>query len=175
MVLDEQSVHDLYSAVIKQAEALLDMAVQQIPDLVIAEPAQLAAVRRAHGDPEPQSPGSSGQHVVGFFAQNDSTRTIYVEYGLPRANLIGTLAHEYAHAWQADHAPRQQSALQREGFAEWVSYRMLVALGHTREAARATRREDLYGRGLRYFVTLEQQSGRQQVFAEAVAHNTKAH
>lgn len=172
LVLDEQSVNNLYQAVIKQAETILGITVEQIPTLVIAEPAQLAAVRRAHGDTEPQLPESSGQHIVGFFAQNGSTRTIYVEYGLPRVSLIGTLAHEYAHAWQADHAPRQQTELQREGFAEWVSYRVLVALGHTREAARATRREDLYGQGLRYFITLEQQSGRQQVFAEALARST---
>lgn len=173
LVTDEQSVHDLYRAVIKEAETILNITVQQIPNLIIAEPAQLAAVRHTYGDPEPSAPESSGQHVVGFFAQQGSSRTIYVEYGLPRANLIGTLAHEYAHAWQADHAPSPQTELMREGFAEWVSYRMLVALGHTREAARATRREDLYGRGLRYFVTLEQESGRQQVFAEAVAHRAK--
>jgi hypothetical protein len=174
LVLDEQSVHDLYRAVIQQTQAILGITVQQIPSLVIAEPAQLAAVRRAYGDHEPQMPESSGQHIVGFFTQQGTRRTIYIERGLPRASLIGTLAHEYAHAWQADHTPREQDMLLHEGFAEWVSYRMLVALGHTREAARATRREDLYGEGLRYFITLEQQSGRQSVFAEATTQSGRS-
>ncbi len=166
MVLDEQDVHTLYQVVIQQASAILEAAVGQIPRLRIVEPAELAMVRRRHGNLTPAI-GTTQQHVLGFFEQRGQERTIYIERGLPRATLIGTLAHEYAHAWQVDHAPREQDLLLREGFAEWLAYRILVAQGYTREAARATRREDDYGRGLRYFITLEQQSSRQRVFAEA--------
>ncbi len=169
LVVDEQEIQSIYQMVMRQAQSLLGMTVAEAPALIVADPADLAAIRHRFGDPEPEPPGATNQHVVGFFTQHGRRRTIYVERALPRASLIGTLAHEYAHAWQADYAPRHQKLFQREGFAEWVSYRILVALGYTREAARATRREDLYGRGLRYFITREQQAGRQQVFAEAAA------
>jgi hypothetical protein len=140
--------------------------VKQVPTLRVANPAALAAVRmRLH----PAESGAQAHHVVGFFVQKHGQRTIYVDRGLPRATLIGTLAHEFAHAWQADYAPHKQDTLLSEGFAEWVAYKVLVALKHTREAARATRREDEYGRGLRYFITLEQQAGRARVLSEAKA------
>jgi hypothetical protein len=167
MVLDDQAVQALYQMVIQQARAVFDRDVQHIPLLRIVEPSELAIARRRHEHLTPTI-GATKQHVLGFFEQQGRERTIYIERGLPRATLIGTLAHEYAHAWQADHAPQKQDLLKREGFAEWLAYRILVALGHTREAARATRREDDYGRGLRYFIALEQQSGRHAVFQEVV-------
>lgn len=166
LVLDDQSAQALYQMVVQQAGAIFDRDVRQMPLLRIVDPAELAVVRQRHEHLTPTI-GATRQHVLGFFEQQGPARTIYIERALPRATLIGTLAHEYAHAWQADYAPQQQSALQREGFAEWLSYRVLVALGHTREAARATRREDDYGRGLRHFIALEQQHGRQAVFVEA--------
>jgi len=167
MVLDDQSVQALYQMVIGQARAIFERDVQHIPILRIVEPADLATARRRHEHSTPTI-GATKQHILGFFEQQGQARTIFIERGLPRATLIGTLAHEYAHAWQADYAPQKQSFLLREGFAEWLAHRILVALGHTREAARATRREDDYGRGLRHFIALEQQHGREGVFAEAI-------
>ena len=61
-------------------------------------------------------------------------------------------------------AGRQQIV---EGFAEWVAYRVLLALGQQRDAARLTRRDDLYGKGLQYFIALEQRSGQQGVLQRA--------
>ena len=76
-------------------------------------------------------------------------------------------AHELAHAWQSFHAPSTQSLQIVEGFAEWVAYRVLLALGQQRDAARLTRRDDLYGKGLQYFIALEQRSGQQGVLQRA--------
>jgi hypothetical protein len=168
MVLDDQSAQALYQMVIQQARTIFDRDVQHIPLLRIVQPTELAVVRRRHEYLTPTI-GATKQHILGFFEQQGQERTIYIERALPRATLIGTLAHEYAHAWQADYAPQKQSTLLREGFAEWLAHRVLVALGHTREAARATRRDDDYGRGLRHFIALEQQQGRQRVFAEAIS------
>jgi aminopeptidase N len=43
-----------------------------------------------------------------------------------RANLvIRVTAHEYAHAWQGENCPLLDDPLLREGFAEWVAYRVL--------------------------------------------------
>ncbi len=171
MVQDDQTAQALYQVIIQQSRAILDRDVQHIPLLRIVDPAELALVRRRHEHLTPPI-GAIKPHILGFFEQHGHKRTIYIERALPRATLIGTLAHEYAHAWQADHAPQQQSTLQREGFAEWLSHRILVALGHIREAARATRREDDYGRGLRHFLALEQQHGRQEVFEAARSAKT---
>jgi hypothetical protein len=168
MVLDDQVVQMIFHMVIQQARAIFEKDAQQIPFLRIVEPTELAIVRRRHELLTPPI-GAIKQHILGFFEQQGQQRTIYIERALPRATLIGTLAHEYAHAWQADHAPQKQPAFQREGFAEWLSWSVLVALGHTREAARATRREDDYGKGLRHFIALEKQQGRQAVFREATS------
>ena len=172
LVLDEPGVQALYQMVIQQAKSVLGISVAVLPALIVADPPELATVRHTFGA-QHASPEGTGQHVVGFFTQRGSRRTIYIERGLPRASLIGTLAHEYAHAWQADHSPHDQDMLLHEGFAEWVAYKILIALGHTREAARATRREDLYGQGLRHFIALEQRSGRQGVFVEATTHSRR--
>ncbi len=168
MVLDDQVVQSLYQMVIQQARTIFDNDVQHIPLLHIVNPTELAIVRSRHEAVTPVI-GAGQPHVLGFFEQEGPVRTIYVERALPRITLIGTLAHEYAHAWQADHAPRMQNLFLREGFAEWVSCSLLVALGHTQEAAGATRREDDYGRGLRHFIALEKRSGRPAVFREAVS------
>jgi hypothetical protein len=171
LVLEDREVQAVYLLVIERTRLVLEGEVRQTPAVVVADPAELSAIRSQHlaaADPDAHT-----QYIVGFFEQRNGQRTIYVERGLPRATLIGTLAHEFAHAWQADYAPHAQDLLLREGFAEWVAYRVLVTLGHTREAARATRREDEYGRGLRYFITLEQQSGRQRVHSQAMAAISK--
>lgn len=166
IVLDEDNIQVLYRLVIQRASAILDSMVTRMPTLQIVEPAELLEVRCRHSN-ETSPLGAKGQHVLGFFEQLGHQRTIYIERGLPRATFIGTLAHEYAHAWQADYAPPQQDLLRREGFAEWLAYRILITLGHTREAARATRREDEYGQGLRYFIALEQQTSSKSVLIEA--------
>jgi hypothetical protein len=166
MVLDDAVAQSLYQMVIQQTKTFFEKDVQQVPMLRIVGPAELAAVRQKY-EPTAPSSGLPAQHVLGYFEQWGHTRSIYVERALPRATLIGTLAHEYAHAWQADYAPNKQDLQRREGFAEWLSWSVLVALGHTREAARATRREDEYGQGLRHFIALEKRAGRQAIFSEA--------
>ena len=168
MVLDDQVAQSLYQMVIQQSRAIFEKDVQHIPLLRIVEPAELAVVRQRHQLSLPTL-SAAKLHVLGFFEQQGQMRAIYIERALPRATLIGTLAHEYAHAWQADHAPHKQDLFRREGFAEWLSWSVLVALGHTREAARATRREDEYGQGLRHFIALEKRAGRTAVFKEAAS------
>lgn len=166
MVLDDQVAQSLYQQVIQQARAIFDRDVQHIPPLRIVESDQLAAVQQQHGR-HVTSMGAEHYHVPGLFEQVGHIRTIYIEHALPRAVFIGTLAHEYAHAWQADYSPNRQSPIMREGFAEWLSWSVLVALGYIREAARATRNENEYGQGLRQFIALEKNAGRQAVFQEA--------
>jgi hypothetical protein len=145
-----------------------------------ATPAHATPARGAHGangahgtngsqgtQPESRSEASSSHHVLGYFVRNGNASTIYVERALPRIVLLGTLAHELGHAWQAENAPTVRDPLLCEGFAEWVAHRVLVAAGQQASAARATRRDDLYGRGLRHFLGLERAQGRAAVLAAA--------
>lgn len=170
IVLDDKDIEALYRAVIFRVNALVGNPVKHEPALQIVGRDQLMTIRSKHRN-VPPSLGDAGQHVLGFFEQIGGKRTIYIERGLPRSIFISTLAHEYTHAWQADYALQEQTMLRREGFAEWIGYHMLLALGYTLEAEhaaeRARDRKDVYGQGLRYFIDLEQQFGRQRVLSEA--------
>ena len=148
-------------------ELTLDIPV--LPELHIVERAQLAALNT-----QSSATGNAGvptepapQHLLGFFQRNDDDRAIYIEQVLPRTQFQAVAAHELAHAWQSFHVPQTQPLTIVEGFAEWVSYRILLALGQQREAARLTRRSDLYGEGLHYFMNLEREHGRNGVLQRA--------
>jgi hypothetical protein len=158
IVLGDEAAAAVYTEALALAERVARVRPRQTPELAVIGRREMGAVRRRFPSDLPD--GASGQHVLGFFVREGSVARIYVELGLPRPLLLGTLAHEVAHAWQAEVAPDLVDPLLREGFAEWVSHRALVAGGHRRVAARATRRDDVYGRGLRHFLEVERASGR---------------
>lgn len=111
-------------------------------------------------------------HVLGYFVRSHGVTTIYVEMGLTRGMLLGTLTHELAHAWQTERLGRDTERLDlviSEGFAEWVAYHALLARGLTALANRAPLRDDLYGRGLRHFLAISQSQGRSAVLRAALA------
>ena len=158
MVLGDEAVAAVYAEALALVERVARVRPRQTPALAVVGRREMGAVRRRFPSDLPD--GASGQHVLGFFVREDGAARIYVELGLPRPLLLGTLAHEVAHAWQAEAAPDLVDPLLREGFAEWVAHRALVAGGHRRLAARATRRDDMYGRGLRHFLEVERAAGR---------------
>ena len=153
-------------ALLKQ-ELQLDIPV--LPKLNIVERATLVDLNAQAGMLEGSDTpvGPEHQHLLGFFQRIDEDRTIYIERLLPQTLFQAVAAHELAHAWQSFHAPSTQSLKIVEGFAEWVAYRVLLTQGHQRDAARLTRRDDLYGEGLQYFIALERQNGRQGVLQRA--------
>lgn len=51
-------------------------------------------------------------------------------------SLMGTIAHEYAHAWHNKQNPRLRSRVILEGFATWVEFHFLRLLGQPAEAER---------------------------------------
>lgn len=172
MVLDESEARALYDEALRLAERTADVRPRVVPALVVVGRRQMGEVRRrfphtAEPDGSDGQHGPHVQHVLGFFVREGRATSIYVELGLPRPLLLGTLAHELAHAWQVEVAPGVSDPLLREGFAEWVAHRVLVAGGHRPVAARATRRDDLYGRGLRHFLAIERASGARAVLAAA--------
>ncbi len=110
----------------------------------------------AHGDPA---------QVIGLFVRQGRRRAMYVLSGLPQLLLIQTVAHEWAHAWQAENCPLLRDPLVREGFAEWVAYKTLQVMGAVKRTALMEQRSGLYGDGLRQMLRLEREQGLPTVLA----------
>src|SRR5205085_6057826 len=157
----------------RETNALLKREVRleipALPKLNIVERATLIQLNQQagilKGSDKPLGP--EHQHLLGFFQRINEDRTVYIERLLPQTLFQAVAAHELAHAWQSFHAPSTQSLQIVEGFAEWVAYHVLLARGQQRDAARLTRRDDLYGKGLQYFIALEHRSGQQGVLQRA--------
>ncbi|HEX6819530.1 MAG TPA: hypothetical protein VF120_14225 [Ktedonobacterales bacterium] len=166
LVLGEDGVRAVYRMATALFATTVDSALRETPQLEVVSRRELSALRQRYsrGTNGSRQDGD-GHHVLGYFVSSHGRTTIYVERALPRPLLLGTLAHELGHAWQAEFAPGVRELLLSEGFAEWVAHRVLVAAGMQATAARATRRDDIYGRGLRHFLEIERLSGRGGVLA----------
>lgn len=168
-VQSEDEAMRLYQATSDLLRREPGLTIAPLPALHIVERAELLALNKESGElVGTDTPiGPEQQHLLGYFTRVNERRDIFIERLLPATTFRAVAAHELAHAWQSGNAPSNQSPLSIEGFAEWVAYRTLLALGQQQEAARLTRRDDLYGRGLRYFIDLEQQQGRDGVLRRA--------
>jgi len=107
--------------------------------------------------------------VMGAYVREGRRRTIYVQNGLPRILLAQVAAHEWAHAWQMENCPLVRDVLVVEGFAEWVAYKVLQAMGAVKKMALMTARPDLYGEGLRLMLGRETREGLSGVLALCAA------
>lgn len=164
MVQDPRLVEAIYREALAAFTQLVISPLRTVPRLEIVTRLQMGAVRRTHQASVPGGEeGVGGHHVLGFFVRYDNASSIYIERYLPRSVLLGTLAHELGHAWQSEWAPQLHDLLICEGFAEWVAHRVLVASDQRGMAARATRRDDVYGRGLRLYLNTERKAGRDGV------------
>lgn len=169
MPLGDGPVGAVYRDALRAFDHALGTAPRETPRLEVVTRLRMGEVRRAYERAKPrEEPGAAaGHHVLGFFVRSGAATTIYVERALPRPLLLGTLAHELGHAWQAERAPHLRDPLLCEGFAEWAAYRVLVTAGLGTMAERAARRDDLYGRGLRHYLDVERRAGVAGVLASA--------
>jgi hypothetical protein len=161
MVLGDDSVTTVYDDTLHAFSQIVGQQLSDVPRIEVVSRLQMGEIRRRYelASPAGEPSTTAGHHVLGFFVRSHGKSTIYIERGLPHSLLLGTLAHELGHAWQAEHAPGLRDPLLCEGFAEWAAHSVLVARGLHAMAARAARRDDLYGRGLRHFLTLEHDAG----------------
>lgn len=167
MVLGDGPVRAIYDEALAAFTRVITSPLSQRPRIEVVGRLQMGEVRRKY-EQTPTDTGavvSSGHHILGYFVRSHGVSTIYVERGLPRPLLLGTFAHELGHAWQAEHASAVRDPLLCEGFAEWVAHHALIASGLRPVAARATRRDDLYGKGLRHMLALERSGGPSAVLA----------
>lgn len=103
------------------------------------------------------------ERTLGVYARRGMRRGIYVQTGLPRMLFLQVAAHEYAHAWQGENCPILRDVLVHEGFAEWVAYHMIGYYGYHNSQERMLARQDNYGQGLKWALSLEQSRGPQTV------------
>jgi hypothetical protein len=109
-----------------------------------------------------QQAGRTTVHVtrtLGIYVRHGRKRAIYVQSGLPRLLLMQVAAHEWGHAWQMEKAPLLRESLYKEGFAEWVAYKVMEVIDAKQAMLPMVARDDLYGEGLRYVLKIEEGGG----------------
>ena len=106
--------------------------------------------------------GSEDQSGL-FLRRNDDFKVLIL-YGLRKGEIYQVLPHEIAHAWQAENCSMNMDGIDAEGFAEWVSYKLLdhLNLGYKQEVM--LKRQDVYGKGLRKMLDIEKRGGPEAVF-----------
>lgn len=104
---------------------------------------------------------------VGGYYQAYNPETIWIVSGQSPNMTMASMAHELTHAWQSTEAPLQDRTVS-EGFARWVEYKLLVAVGEQRRAdALAASADPDYGEGLRLFLEVERRGGVEAVMKAA--------
>lgn len=104
----------------------------------------------------------------GRFIRVGDDFTIKILAGLSRELCIETIAHELAHAWQAENCPHLAGDELIEGFAQWIAGKVLTGFNLDRLIERLDYRDDVYGRGYRRLISMEKKYGFSGVFRELV-------
>ncbi len=98
-----------------------------------------------------------------FYRKGDDYN-IYVLYGLRKKDLIGAIAHEITHAWQAENCGKNLQLEDLEGFAQWVAYHTLSHFDYEQFAMNMRSGTSDYANGLRKMLEIEKHSGSRAVF-----------
>ena len=182
LVIGEPAIRLVYTDALEAMTGIVVAPLRRVPPLEVVSRRRMGEIRRAYAPDASQTAGrmpamparggpnaqtgdatATGRHLLGFYVRSQGKPVIYVEAGLTRGLLLGTLAHELGHAWQAEQLGAGASSLDpllSEGFAEWVAYTTLLARSLRTLAARARERQDDYGRGLNRFLEIERVRGR---------------
>ena len=180
LALGEPAIRLVYTEALAQLGRIVDAPLRHTPPLAVVSRRRMGETRRvyareaglpggAHGGVSGED-GGSMRHVLGFFVRTQGKPVIYVEAGLTRGLLLGTLAHELGHAWQSEQLGAAAGAIDplvSEGFAEWIAYHTLMARGLRTLATRARERQDIYGRGLERLLAIERERGRAEALRVA--------
>lgn len=159
-IYDRGKAEEIYTRVSDIMAHDLGLQLSLPPTLGLVDRHQMLALLAQSKNEDTSQP----ELVFGLFVRRGRRRAIYIEFGLPQILMIQVLAHELAHAWQGENCPLLRDPLVREGFAEWVAYRVLLAMGAVKKAVLMEQRMDLYGQGLQLMLALERQEGVGAVF-----------
>lgn len=168
LIYSDNEYHGIYKQVRNQFRKL-GLKVNHLPQLNIVDLNKLSKLN--------VSDSKSGDKVVGdkmglyqctkFYrnSKNGKQRMtgirgrIYILNYLPRDIAYWVMSHEYAHAWYEERVMEQKGLIIVEGFAEWVAYHLLLRKGYKNIARGMTKRENVYGKGLRYMIDLQKKKG----------------
>jgi hypothetical protein len=142
----------IYEGMVDRASRTLGLELTRIPALVVESSSTIGQHPQLEAAPD---------NLCGLFSRDAFGRgTIHVVSHMTSARASAVLAHELAHAWQSENCPDDQGARVREGFAEWVAWKLLDGLEECRgERDVIEARTDDYGVGFRLFVDLESRRG----------------
>lgn len=87
---------------------------------------------------------------------------IHLLNNVPARRMLGVCAHEYAHVWHAQNhdSYSETQPILREGFAEWVAYKVAQRHGRSDQMKLMLNPNGgVYYRGLRKFLELERRRG----------------
>lgn len=96
---------------------------------------------------------------LGVFRIEGGVREILILDALPEDMAWETIAHEMAHAWQAEHYPDCTEFDLVEGFAQWVAEKVCDHMGRRSGLEKLRHRQDAYGRAYRIVAAIEQNHG----------------
>ena len=101
--------------------------------------------------------------------------TVHLLNYVPADRLLTVSTHEYAHVWHAENhrSYTQTTPILREGFAEWVAYKVAQRFGrHDQIRLMENPGGGVYYQGLQKFLRLEQQDGVSGVLRHATTATT---
>ncbi len=152
LVNDGETYHRGYDRVLALASDRLGLEIRRPPSLIVESVASLHA---EEGRSYPRG------RLCGLYQRDGTGRsTIRVLTHLGWIRALSVLAHEIAHAWQAENCPSDQGIRLREGFAEWVAWKLLETIpGGEGERAVIEARTDDYGVGFRILADVEARFG----------------
>lgn len=151
-VYDSATAQQLYEATVQAVVAQLGLTLRVGVAFRLVDVPTIATMREQSGHPVEAQ-------ILGLYQRSGVLRVIYVLYGLPKLAFRATVAHEYAHAWQTENCPLLEDDVLREGFAEWVAYHHLLALGCTKAAQQMLSSNHPYRPMLESVLALEHQRG----------------
>jgi len=154
-VYDPARAQVLFEHVTRVVVNQLDLGLNVGTDFTLVDHQHLQRLATKPSSALPDDPAK----VVGLFVRKGRKRVMYLLFGLPQILFIQTVAHEWAHAWHGENCPFLQDLLVREGFAEWVAYKTLQAMGAAKRMALMKQQDGLYGEGLRKMLELERRGG----------------
>lgn len=174
-VTDVEEVRAMLGAIRETFERSLGMPVRPFRRISFADKREITALFRSGGGDRERR---MEEYPVGLFVREGESFDVHCLPSVRRDVLRGVLAHEFAHAFLAEHYPSVKSVEEAEGFCEWVRYRFMKSAGDARGVETLMRRDDFYGRAFRRFLDLEKAGGVAGVFdhvgrGEPAARNPK--
>jgi hypothetical protein len=111
-------------------------------------------------DLDKMAPATYKGMEVGLYKFEQTYHHIYMINDLAVDDFLGTVAHEFAHAWQTENCPPNQNIVIKEGFADWVAYKVLQMDGAINASNNIFYRVDpVYGKGFKIILQVEDQRG----------------